>query len=213
MGAGSHINVSSSPASSSLLGGKLILNNSTLTRHTTGCDNALSWGGVHLNGDFYQPQLTFATSHQPGILMYYSKISYADVGINAVETSWFWYCALYGFGFQSGGGIIQMPGGSSFLNNTKAVAMYPYRNFDPINPSVEIGNISFFHKSLFEVNDAALSASAIAAHHPLIGIAGAGASPYWVVILKIIQARLTIHTASGARIWPSSLTILTSIAP
>ena len=177
-GIGKHVFVDASPASSTLQGGKLTLDNSTLTNNLYGCGIPSTWGGVVLKGDMAQSQGSFTSSHQGAINMINSStISNANVGIMSgfglTVTGWLWsgwgfFWPLYGL---AGGGLVNVMQ-SNLVNNYTGVFMPPYRNFDPSAPTVEIPNASYFYLSNFTVSDPALTALSTIYGNPVICIKG-----------------------------------------
>jgi hypothetical protein len=137
--AGSYIDVYNSSSSSASIGGRLILNNSTLTIHTGGCDGASGmWGGVRVWGDPAQAQIPVSASHQGMVTMAGSAISYAQTGVYAGDPSFRLTLA--------GGGIVQATN-STFDNNYAGVAFLPYAG--------SAGNASSFSACTFKSEDPA----------------------------------------------------------
>lgn len=176
-GTGSHINVNYSPAGSLNKGGRLTLNNAKLTRHTTGCNPAITWGGVVLKGDPTQAQLTYLTSHQPAFKSYgNSEISYADVGVAATEPvlshlfGWF-FIRPRNFMGKAGGGIIMCDASTIFRNNKTGVMMMPYRNRNAFG---DLPDLSYFKLTKFIWDDASITylGTPVSGHIQLTGLYG-----------------------------------------
>ncbi len=54
--------------------------------------------------------------------------------------------------WNSMGGIMQATN-ATFRNNKRAVEFLSYQNFNPVNPLILYGNVSYFRNCTFEVND------------------------------------------------------------
>lgn len=115
-------------------GGKLTLNNTTLTADSQGCDAGNEmWYGVEVWGNGYLPQGTITTSYQGRLIMNNSRIEHAYVGASARR--------MTGSTPETGnyGGIIQATN-STFYNNQNDVII---ANFIAGN------NVSRFLKTSF----------------------------------------------------------------
>jgi hypothetical protein len=144
-------------STSSAAGGRLFLDNATLTSNTGGCDNPTwsMWGGVRVLGVPTQPQGAVSTSKQGYVKMVNnSEISYAHTAIQAGKTA---PLILSFFGvipFPANGGGIIHAFGSTFRNNNNGVVFFPYNNTNPLTGAT-LNNLSYFHSDKFVSDDVA----------------------------------------------------------
>jgi len=120
-------------------GAKLILNNSTLSDYTP-CND--KWQGIQVWGIADQHQYS-----RPNCLQGKLVVQNGSVIENAVSAVELWKPNDY----NSTGGII-FAYDSYFINNTKSIHAINYRNFNPLNPSYETGNLSYIKNCTFDVN-------------------------------------------------------------
>lgn len=141
-------------STSSAAGGRLFLDNATLTSNTGGCDNPTwsMWGGVRVLGVPTQPQGGVLSSKQGYVKMINnSEISYAHT---AIQAGMLGTVTFYIFTMPitipipaNGGGIVQAFN-STFRNNNNGVVFFPYSNTNPVTGAT-LNNISFFHSDKF----------------------------------------------------------------
>jgi len=108
-------------------GAELIVNNATLTT----C--SLMWQGIKVMGNFSMPQNT--TNQGKVTLLNGATIGNARVGIETGNK-------------RGAGGIIQAEN-TYFYNCEYGIKMYPYKNFNPVDPSVLRPNLSSFIQCTF----------------------------------------------------------------
>lgn len=129
---------------SSTPGGRLILNNCTLTVDNR-CGANQMWRGVVVRGNVNGPQNTLATSRHAWLIMNNnSVIEYATTGA-----------------FADRGGVIQATN-SAFINNRTGVQFNNFQNINHINGGL-IDNISFFDNTNFISNQQILNFNTIPA--------------------------------------------------
>ena len=131
-------------------GGRLVLNNTTLTRGNACGSGVNMWGGVRVWGDPAQSQLPLTTTGQGIITMNNSTISYAQTGVALGQPHPIILLLSPPFSYRSGG-LIQATR-STFSDNSIGVAFYPYQNTDP-HTGAEISNRSYFGLCNFQTND------------------------------------------------------------
>ncbi len=148
---GAHL-VIENGATSSQQGGKLILNNTTLTSDDR-CSNSLTWLGVEVWGNQLLSQGSITSSNQGRLIMNNSKIENASIGVlvskRKVTTSQSG-CAMdeiyqsFSFDNNRNGGIVQVTN-SELLNNQRGVWFRPYES--------TVNNLSYIKTSDFIWND------------------------------------------------------------
>ncbi len=119
-------------------GGKLIVNNATLTNYCTG----YTWQGIEVLGNSSLPQNSTINSSQ-GIV----DLENGAIIENAEEAIRVWH--LNDFTYASTGGIV-IANNATFLNNRLSVEFQKYQN--TIQGITKIGNLSCFNNCTFTVD-------------------------------------------------------------
>lgn len=135
-------------------GGRLLLNNSTITAHRGGCDNPAfnMWGGIRLLGIPSLPQGPVATSKQGYLsLTNNSQISFAHTAVQVGDLTTH-HLAILGTtmsfpAFSAGGGIVQVVS-SKFVNNNNGIVFFPYSYTNPLT-GISGSVLSYFHNTTF----------------------------------------------------------------
>lgn len=145
---GSHIDIVAATSGS---GGRLVLNNATVTANTGGCDNPdwSTWGGIRVFGHPFATQSSPTTKQGKLTMTNGSVVSYADTAVLTgppIEE----YAA---FSFM-GGGIVQADK-SSFINNRQGVVFRTFSNTDPSTGHIS-NNVSYFSQCKFSWSDPAI---------------------------------------------------------
>ncbi len=114
------------------------------------------WGGIQVWGNSSGSQFALPDELNPQGKLTLKNGAVIENAFNAV-TLW------KPNDWNSMGGIVQATN-ATFRNNKRSVEFLSYQNFNPVNPLILYGNLSYFRNCTFEVNDGYMISSDFDSH-------------------------------------------------